>query len=341
MKRLIAVLVLFIFLQQTALAAQKAVIEPVDSDFDKELIPKKIELIDRKLSGVYQVKGMNRLLRKQRKIIPAKVKTRIRQWNDALDAAGLKVPVYMYFVDQYFTQPQELSFSEESKIDSYLRKNLHLDGFDHLKFSTFAQFCSYFYATDHHWNFRGSYQGYVDIVRMLLGEKEKVLRPTGIQVLPVIFNGSMASKIHDPLSTEKFAFYLFDDYPQYTTIINGKRKRYNSMDKYIAGSYSKLKYANHYTAFYGSNYGLIEFDSKEKSVKKNLLIIGDSYSNPVQTMLTKHYKTVIFVDLRHYHKVTKRSFSLQDAVKKYNIDQVLFLGSYQLLTDSEFRDLKP
>ena len=50
-----------------------------------------------------------------------------------------------------------------------------MDAYDHLKYRTFEQFCDYFYSTDHHWNHRGSYQGYVDIVHMLLGEEEEIL----------------------------------------------------------------------------------------------------------------------------------------------------------------------
>ena len=89
-------------------------------------------------------------------------------FNAAIDALPEdKPPIYLYLAESSRSHPIAPEFDEESPGYLYLKENLHADVFDHLKYSTYEQFCDYFYTTDHHWNYKGSYQAYKDIVRML------------------------------------------------------------------------------------------------------------------------------------------------------------------------------
>ena len=145
-----------------------------------------------------------------------RMEERINGFNTAIDALGKKrPPVYMYLVETSYSHQMANTFDEDSPGYLYLKDNLHADVFDHLKYTTYREFCEYFYTTDHHWNYKGSYQGYKDIVRMLLGEQEELLEPAEEIVTDVCFNGSFAHQLDTPNSTERFTFYRFDPMPQY------------------------------------------------------------------------------------------------------------------------------
>ena len=58
---------------------------------------------------------------------------------------------------------------------------------DYLRIGSLEEYGRYFYTTDHHWNYRGSYAGYCQIVRMLLGEDEPVIEPAETVTFPVKF----------------------------------------------------------------------------------------------------------------------------------------------------------
>lgn len=41
-------------------------------------------------------------------------------------------------------------------------------------FGGYSEFCEYFYQTDHHWNHRGSYRGYTEILSLIRPEEQSV-----------------------------------------------------------------------------------------------------------------------------------------------------------------------
>ena len=53
----------------------------------------------------------------------------------------------------------------------------------------------YFYRTDHHWNYEGSYRGYKEIVTAILGENEELIRPNELIELRSILDGSEARSL--------------------------------------------------------------------------------------------------------------------------------------------------
>lgn len=249
----------------------------------------------------------------------------IRMFNKAIDALDPHVPAYLYFVESSRSHPMKASFSESSDYYNYLCDRLHVDEHDHLKYSTFEQFCDYFYATDHHWNHRGAYQGYVDIVRMLFGDQEEVHVPDEEVVLPVLFNGSFAKNHKNPCSTEHFSLYRFSDLQPYTSYINGRQRRYDRIQSYLKGRYSKDVYANHYQSCYGGNYACLVMETGLAD-KPNLLLFTNSMGAGVKYLLAKHFNRIVSIDLRYYKKEFRQDLSLQEAVKEYRIDMILILG---------------
>ena len=285
---------------------------------------------------ICRVEGENRFINDATIFSANRMVKLVEGFNAAIDALGEDhPPIYLYLVESSRSHVIARTFDENSDQYNYLLENFHADHFDHLKYSTYEQFCEYFYATDHHWNYKGSYQGYVDIVRMLLGEEEKVLVPVGEVVCKQLFNGSYAKKLREPISKEHFIFYKYDPFPTYacytsqTNLKKGKRAAYSHFNNYMKGDIKNGRYANHYALCYGGDAGFLLFKG-EGPEERVLLMIGNSLSNAVKTMLTAHYGTIVYVDPRSYKSKTGRPFSLSGTIEDYGVTQVLFVGDVNL-----------
>ncbi|MCR4621040.1 MAG: hypothetical protein K5663_03050 [Clostridiales bacterium] len=282
--------------------------------------------------GIYRVDRMDRLVNDCTNYKPELMSEAIQSLNVMLDSMDPHIPVYCYMVENSRTHPMSSSFPEDSLTYLYLKENLHADVFDHLKYTSFKQFCEYFYTTDHHWNCRGSYQGYLDVVRMLKGESERVLVPEEYVTLPVLYDGTYSRQAQTVFSKEYFSLYRYDHYPEYTAYVNDKRRAYDHIQNYLNGKISENPLYNHYALCYGGDYGLVVFENNKPSGKGTLLLFGDSQSNAVKTMLIEHFDKIIYVDLRHYSTTrgVEKPFSLKEFTSQYQIDQILFLSEVSL-----------
>ena len=153
-------------------------------------------------SGLFYVKADHRYFNNAGHFGVSRIKSGVRLLNAAIDALEPHIPVSLYLAESSRSHLIERTFPEDSEVYRYLLEHLHADQADHLKYTTYRQFCEYFYATDHHWNYRGSYQAYADIVYMLFGEDEPYLTPDEKVTLPVKFQGSFAKQERNPVSEE-------------------------------------------------------------------------------------------------------------------------------------------
>ena len=83
----------------------------------------------------------------------------------------------------------------------------------------FAAFSEYFYRTDHHWNYLGSYRAYRELLP-LLGCTDTPLEPTATETLGE-FSGSKAAGTGLDIFSEPFTVYRFA-YPEMTVTRNGE-----------------------------------------------------------------------------------------------------------------------
>ena len=256
----------------------------------------------------------------------------VQMLNSAVDGLRPHIPVYCYLAESSRSHPITPTFPADSLAYRFLLKFLHADHFDHLKYETYQEFCQYFYQTDHHWNYLGSYQGYTDMIRMMLGDDEPLFTPDETVVLPVVFQGSFANKEKHPIADEPFAFYRFDHLPAYTTYINDARRSYGNMRAYLAGRYATELYTNHYEQLYGGSWAKIVYDTGRPE-KKDLLVFCNSYGSPVRPLLASHYNRTVFIDLRLYYANYGENVSLNEIVREYGIDQILFLGDVKMFID--------
>ncbi len=296
-----------------------------------EVIPEKIKLV-RVTDALFQVQGMNRFVCDYAVWDTAKMDRKIQNFNKVLGSLEPHIPTYFYYVESSRSHPMQETFPEESDLYRYLKEQLTCDACDHLKFSTFETYCDYFYSTDHHWNYRGSYQGYTDIIRMLKGPEEPLLQPAETVVFPVIFNGSFSANTKTLLSREPFTVYRFDPKPAYTAYAKGRKITYDRMEQYFAGQFGKKDREPHYGRFYGGEYGKLVFKSGSHG-KGNLLVFEDSMANAVKALMIGHYDQIMFVDLRYYEKETGKRCSMKDILEEFPADQILILTCNTAFTD--------
>ena len=116
--------------------------------------------------------------------------------------------------------------------------------------------------------------------------------------------------------------------------LNGKRGRYGRMDAYLKGRYETEPLTNHYSNCYGGEYGEIVYDFGTEG-KGTLLVIANSYSNPINALIASHFDRTVVVDPRYWEQAAGTPFDPRACVESAGADTVLLLGDIQLFTGGE------
>lgn len=237
--------------------------------------------------------------------------------------------VYYYFVND----SSVYDFRYNKKIVDYveiLKENLignyKVDEFDYKDYENYKKF---FYKTDHHWDYRGSYQGYLEIAKLL--GISRPLKYLSIETNHEDYFGSLARNTKNYNVREEFSYYTFDLKP-FTTVINGKSGSYGHLKEYQDHAYNYDKDTNYYAYLYGDDEGEIIFNFRQPT-EDNLLIISNSYSNPINVLIASHFNKTFVVDLRHYEQFMGKDFSYSDYIYKNKIDKVLVIMSPTFVTE--------
>lgn len=244
-----------------------------------------------------------------------------------------QVSTYVYLVNSSRSVDVVRDVSAVPLVYEVIQKSFDKSATDYLRLDSQEQYARYFYTTDHHWNYEGSYTGYRQIIRMMLGGEEPVLEPLETVTFPVKFNGSANQQSGKQDSQEFFTVYRFD-YPEMKVEINGRpRASYGNQETYLAGKYSRMPLANHYANFYGGDVGLLHLET-DRTDRGNLLVFSNSYSNAVAMLLASHFHHAWFVDPRHYKTSMGKQFSISEAVREWDIDRILILGDAHYFAQS-------
>lgn len=237
---------------------------------------------------------------------------------------------YYYFVNDSIAY----NFEKNRKTVDYaaiLRERLSgdytLESFD---FSSYDEFKKYFYKTDHHWNYQGSYAGYAEIATMF---GFTPVEPTGTLTYHEKTFGSHAKTTQNFSYPEEFVVYAFD-IPEHDTYINHEKREYGHYQEYINHDYEYNVKDNYYAYFYGSDFGEVLFDFHQPK-KDNLLIVSNSFSNAVNSLIAQHFNKTYVVDLRHYDSTFEEDFSVSKYIREHDIDKVLFIMSPSFVRGTE------
>jgi len=237
---------------------------------------------------------------------------------------------------------------EEGKnqgVDNYFLSQLdlprdHMASFD---ICCFNEFDNLFYKTDHHWNYKGSYYGYLELAK-LLNVKGSVITPkTDENGNPIVitlgeFSGSRANGVGTGYS-EAISMFTFD-FPKTKTTLSGIPGEYGNQESFPVqyektGTIAGLSYGR----VYGYDTGEIIIENIDPACENlggNILVIGESYDNAIIKLLASHYSKLVSIDLRNYKAEIGKSFDLSDCVSAHNIDTVLLIGSQSFWISTDF-----
>lgn len=255
------------------------------------------------------------------------------QWTESLKAFADQldsipgVQTYLYFIQN--SRSVDFDRPEESPaLYDWVRSFFRCENSAVFSFTDYEDFCRWFYQTDHHWNNRGSYRGYCEIVSLL--NRGTPLDCGAETEFPFVFNGSYARQTHRLCADEPFRVYTFD-LPKHTVTLNGKRGKYGRLDAYLKGRYETDSLTNHYSNCYGGEYGEIVYDFGAEG-KGNLLLISSSYSNPINALVASHFDRTTVVDPRYWTNWTGEAFDPAVCAARAEADTILLLGDIHFFT---------
>ncbi len=200
----------------------------------------------------------------------------------------------------------------------------------------------FYYNTDHHLTMPGAYEVYCQLHHLIYSrgvDISQVIKCNNWFVVPnVIFRGSNSrlSGGYEEV-TDKLIDCLFS-IPKYNVIIHGSESSQirNKRLEYETGKIPNGRFVNHYGEYFGEVHGLIEYEVDQVSKERNLLVIGDSFKNSIESLIAAHFYRTYFVDLRHFAKDIGHRFELDVFISQYGITDVLFIGSQvTIITDPE------
>lgn len=245
------------------------------------------------------------------------IELKIKNYNNLANKYK-NIDFYLYYIEK----DTDINFQNNNKLGIYeqikqlLNSNINSSKFN---INNFDEFKKYFYKTDHHWNYQGSYKAYKEILA-LLEINDNPIEPLYDKCIGY-WSGSKARSLGGQLLfKENLCVYNFD-FSKHDIYINNSQIDYDY-------SYNLENYANEisYAGFYGADSGLIKYEYYNED-RDNLLIIGESYDNAINELLASHFNKTYNVDLRNYENDIGEKFNFDEFVIVNEIDKVLFIGN--------------
>lgn len=182
-----------------------------------------------------------------------------------------------------------------------------------------------YFKTDHHWNARGAYEGYLACCGAF-GKDPKQESDFTISDYGG-FRGSTYSRSGLWLTpAEPLELWLGSEG---ITVTNAESGEIHDGPFY----FERLEEADKYTVNLDGNHSLVRIENPKGYGK--LLVIRDSYSNSLGTFLAESWETVVLVDLRYY----KNPVSELAAQENFN-DVLICYSIGNFMTDANFAWLR-
>lgn len=280
--------------------------------------------------GIYRYGNFDYLLFKPSSPLNFKGKELFVETYNQLIHENSHVDFYAY----YIPTSSSINFKSDDfdAFERYLYETLAVKNFQALPVQTFEDYQKYFYKTDHHWNYQGSYIGYRDIIKMIKGEDALVpYNTTCFDDLD--FQGTSARFTTMFDFHETFCVYDYEKANNLTIYSNGNLASYGSEKDYHDGNYNRKIGTNHYGYFYGGDDGELIFENPNQSGK--LLVLGTSFDNAINELLAQHFGRTFIIDMRNYENDMGKPFDLTTYLADHEIDQVLLIGDHWFYTQEE------
>ena len=209
---------------------------------------------------------------------------------------------------------------------------------------TKEQVAKYFYRTDHHWNADGAFFAFQQIMKAVqihFPETKMTYADLSMwkkTMIPDWWLGTHGRRV-GPLfgGVEDLDFYLpaFDtEMTRYSVgvwVCKGDFRAANIREYFLHfRDYMKM---DSYHRYIGGSYGLTYHRNQQAENQLKLLLIGDSFKEPVECFLSTEFTSIDVLDPRVYGQM-----SIMDYVKLNPPDMVVVMNSFNSLTNKNFFD---
>lgn len=213
---------------------------------------------------------------------------------------------------------------------------------DFLDIESVEMYKELFFSSDHHWNYRGAYQGYSDIMN-LMGMGNEILEPKSIFCHPnATFYGTYSTRTANLLEPDSYCLYDID-YADAEVIVNNEVIEDILNPKYYiehSDEYASNPYEYHYNKSFENYTPYVQYRT-DKTNKKNILVIGDSYSRAIANYLASSFYNSYFVNPTDYISSTGSYFYYDSFIRDCEIDVVLFMYTIEnyFAVDAQWGDI--
>lgn len=181
------------------------------------------------------------------------------------------------------------------------------------------EFFEWFYKTDHHWTIDGAYKAYRIIAQELGLEAISPLSRVSYDQYPSY--GSIARQGLYLTGDDHVSDYIFPDFDG-EVVVNGEIASRDGKASFADGSVDEnLAIFRSYETYYGMNYSIVQYANSDAKNDGNLLIIGDSFTQPVEPMLAASYKNTYSIDPRSSYYTD----SLSAFISEHDIDDIVVI----------------
>lgn len=194
-----------------------------------------------------------------------------------------------------------------------------------------------YYKTDHHWNMRGAYYAYSEIINVINKEFPRIGQPYLMEDFKVEkydeFNGSLARASRNGFNVESDKIELW--YPNFDMGVYGVKRDDNSTkDIYELKQLDNDEFYNKYRVYTsGSAYRQNRYTLNRNMDKPNILIIGDSYPQSNAFLFSQNFYRTYFLSI---DRINSENFHLEEYITKREIPIVLFLVNSDFIASNRF-----
>lgn len=249
------------------------------------------------------------------------------------DSINRNVNTYYYYIPtsylkDFTTNKNVINIEKEMKKTF---KNPYT--YSSLKVDNYSDYKNNFFKTDHHWNYKGSYQGYKDIIKMIYGDEEVKQPISEVEFKNSNFYGTLSTGSGVRSFKEPFSVYKFDLGKNDIKIFGS----YGVVDPiiYKQSSLFTNPFLYHYYYYYGDDYSIVTYDFHNED-KENILIISNSFIKANRELIASHFNKTHVINLNSYIGDYGKTFNIKEYVTKNNITKVLFVCDYWLLSSDHF-----
>lgn len=195
-----------------------------------------------------------------------------------------------------------------------------------------TQLSDVFYKTDYHWNIHGAYLAYAQTVKEIANDHSEVKAPfkprelrTKTHERPYYGSYARSTTLQYVKSGDTFEWLEPKEGFTPLSVCYNRVETCNGNLLNKQSLKSEETYNEMYSLFLHRNWPIVTIDQETPKNNTKLLVLKDSYANPMLTLLPEHFGHVSVIDIRHFKESTIETY-----VKQNDIDVVLFVHNVNL-----------